>query len=51
MSARPTPETDALCLDPAIERRDVPGRVWREMERLERSRDEAAELLLKLLPR
>jgi hypothetical protein len=34
-----TPETDALCSDPAIERRDVPARVWREMARIEFERD------------
>jgi hypothetical protein len=32
----PTPITDALCIDPAIEQRDVPSRVWRRMADLER---------------
>lgn len=31
-----TPITDALSTDPAIERRDVPARVWREMAALEK---------------
>lgn len=41
----PEPETDALSTDPAIERRDVPARVWRKMAEIERQRDEAMELL------
>lgn len=30
-----TPRTDALSTDPAIDKRDVPARVWREMAEIE----------------
>ena len=45
MTTRPTPATNAISTDPAIERRDVPARVWREMAQMERQRDEAVEFL------
>ena len=32
-----TPITDALSTDPAIDRRDVPARVWRVMADMERA--------------
>lgn len=40
-----TPLTDALSTDPAIEKRDVPSRVWREMARLEIDRRKLVEAL------
>lgn len=46
MGTKPaTPLTDALSSDPAIERRDVPARVWREMARLEQDRARLVEAL------
>ena len=41
------PITDALSTDPAIERRDVPERVWYEMARIERERGELRDELQK----
>ena len=45
MSDIPTPITDALSTDPAIDRRDVPARVWREMARLEREHGELLDVV------
>ena len=43
-----TPVTEALESDPAISKRDVPARVWREMARLERERGQLIQLLAEL---
>lgn len=42
---RPTPITDRLMTDLAIERRDVPTRVWRAMMEIESQRDELVAAL------
>ena len=40
METKWTPITDGLMCDPAIERRDVPARVWRSMAIIEASRND-----------
>ena len=53
MSQAPTPSetpmTDALSNDPAVQRRDVPVRVWNALERMERDRARLMEALREII--
>ena len=45
METKHTPITDKLCSDPAIEKRDVPSRVWRVMGEFESDRNDLVAAL------